>query len=66
MFISKDNKRLKLRLMLLIWILIMVFSVYGCRHGGENERNLHGENDYDFAKDLLIETDSLDNSDGHL
>lgn len=44
----------------------MVFSVYGCRHGGENERNLHGENDYDFAKDLLIETDSLDNSDGHL
>ena len=66
MFISKDNKRLKLRLMLLIWILIMVFSVYGCRHGGENEANLHGENDYDFAKELLIETDSLDNSDGHL
>ena len=44
----------------------MVFSVYGCRHGGENEANLHGENDYDFAKELLIETDSLDNSDGHL
>lgn len=66
MLISKDNKRLKLRLAVLILILIPVFSVYGCGRGDKNETNVHRENDYDFAKELLTETDSLDKRDGHL